>query len=388
MKFRTILLEEWMRLYYFAAEVDIGSSGVQNFSMAELRALTGFAHGDLDRIVLRDSESFGGAKVRQALADRWLDGCSDHVLVTHGSSEALYLIMTSLLSPGDEIVVLDPCYPQHFSIAEALGCRIRYWPLRFERGFRPDLDDLRRVLGPATRMVVTNFPHNPTGATLTLEEQAELLELVEKAGAYLVWDTAFSELTYDAAPLPDPTLRYDRVLSIGTLSKAYGLPGLRVGWCLGAPELLARLVETRDHLTLHLSPLVEFVAEQAIRHGRRLVGLRLEQARSNRALLAGWIEEQEGRVEWVPPAGGVCSFVRLPTVDDVEAFCHCLAREFGVLLVPGSCFNHPLHARLGFGDSPSTLQTGLSRVSELLCRSHNTPRPAGQSANRLGNVVA
>jgi capreomycidine synthase len=324
--------------------------------------------------------------VRQALADRWLDGRSDYVLVTHGSSEALYLIMTSLLSPGDEIVVLDPCYPQHFSIAEALGCRVRYWPLRFERGFRPDLDDLRRVLGPATRMVVTNFPHNPTGATLTLEEQAELLALMEKTGAYLVWDTAFSELTYDAAPLPDPTLRYDRVLSIGTLSKAYGLPGLRVGWCLGAPELLARLVETRDHLTLHLSPLVEFVAEQAIRHGRRLVRLRLEQARSNRALLAGWIEEQDGRVEWVPPAGGVCSFVRLPAVDDVEAFCHCLAREFGVLLVPGSCFNHPLHARLGFGDSPGTLQIGLSRVSELLCRSHT--RPAGQSANCLGNVIA
>ena len=111
MKFKEVLLEEWMRHYYFSVEVDIGSSGVQNFSMAELRDLTGFSHEDIDRVVLRDSESFGGANVRQALADRWLGGRGDHVLVTHGSSEALYLVMTSLLSPGDEVVVLFPAIP-------------------------------------------------------------------------------------------------------------------------------------------------------------------------------------------------------------------------------------------------------------------------------------
>jgi capreomycidine synthase len=358
-----------MRRYYFSVQVDIGSSGVQNFSMAELRALTGFSSEELDGIVLRDSESFGGRSVRQALADRWLQGRSDHVLVTHGSSEALYLIMTSLLSPGDEIVVLDPCYPQHASIAESLGCVIRRWPLRFEQGFQPDLEEARRIIRPGTRMVVTNFPHNPTGATLTPDQQEELLELVEAVGAYLVWDAAFAELTYDAPPLPDPVLRSDRVLSIGTLSKAYGLPGLRVGWCFAAPELLTRLVETRDHLTLHLSPLVELVAERAIRAGDRLVKPRLEQARRNRELLKGWIAEQDGLVEWALPKGGVCGFVRLPGVDDVDELCHRLAREQGVLLIPGSCFEHPEHARLGFGDTASTLQVGLGRMSELLSRS-------------------
>jgi capreomycidine synthase len=365
-KFTGVLLEEWMRHYYFSVEVDIGSSGVQNYSMAELRALTGFSHEDIDRIVLRDSESFGGASVRQALADRWLGGRGDHVLVTHGSSEALYLVMTSLLSPGDEVVVLSPCYPQHASIASALGCRIRHWPLRPERGFQPDLEDARRVIGPRTRMVVTNFPHNPTGATLTLDQQEELLDLVDAAGAYLVWDAAFSELTYDAPPLPDPVLRSDRILSIGTLSKAYGLPGLRVGWCFAAPKLLTRLVETRDHLTLHLSPLVELVAERAIRAGDRLVKPRLAQARRNRELLAAWIAEQDGLVEWAPPRGGVCGLVHLPAIDDVDDFCHRLAREHRVLLVPGSCFDQPRHARLGFGDTTSTLQAGLGRMSELL----------------------
>ncbi len=358
-----------MRLYYFEAEIDIGSSGVQNYSIADLRALLGFPLEDLDRIVLRDSESFGGKGIRRVLADRWLHGREDRVLVTHGSSEAIYLIMASLLSVGDDIIVLDPCYPQHYSIAEALGCRIRHWPLRFERGFRPDLEELRRLVGPDTRMVVVNFPNNPTGAVLTSCELEELLEIVEATGAYLLWDGAFSELIYDDPPLPEPSLLSDRVLSIGTLSKAYGLPGLRVGWCFAPPELLRRMVETRDHITLHLSPLVEYVAEQAISGGDHIVGPRREQARRNRQLVAEWVEQHGDLVQWVPPSGGVCAFLRLPAVDHVESFCHHLAKEQGVLLVPGSCFNHPQHVRLGFGDSTHLLQTGLTCFSQALRRS-------------------
>jgi len=367
-----------MRHYYFSASVDIGSSGVENFSLGDVRRLLGFDLEELDAIMLRDSESLGGLGIRRALADRWLAGSSpDRVLVTHGSSEAIYLVMTSLLSPGDEVVVLDPCYPQHQSIAAALGCTMRFWPLRFERGFRPDLAEARRIIRPGTRMVVANFPHNPTGATLTRGELDELLAIVEAAGAYLVWDTAFSELTYDAPPLPEPLLASERVLSIGTLSKAYGLPGLRVGWCLAAPALLERLVETRDHVTLHLSPLVEFIAERVIDGADLLIAPRLAQARRNRALLARWVEEQEGAVEWAPPAGGVCAFVRLSAVDDVDAFCHQLARDHGTLLIPGSCFNHPQHARLGFGDSTASLESGLRNLSALLASSRLPAVPSG-----------
>jgi capreomycidine synthase len=366
LEFSQVLLEEWMRRYYFDVEIDIGSSGVQNFSMSDLRALLGFSYQDLDRIILRDSQSSGGEGVRRVLADCWLGGRMDRVLVTHGSSEALYLCMASLLSVGDEVVVLDPCYPQHRSLAEALGCNVRFWPLRYERGFRPDLEEARDVIGPETRMVVVNFPNNPTGAILSPEEQEDLLLMVESVGAYLVWDGAFSALTYDDPVPPELSLRSDRVLSIGTLSKAYGLPGLRVGWCFGAPQLLQRLVEARDHLTLHLSPLVEFVAEQAVAKGDLILGPRLAQARRNRALVADWVDQLGGFVEWVVPKGGVCAFIRLPTVDDVDAFCHRLAQEHSVFLIPGSCFRHPQHARLGFGDSTATLELGLSRLAELL----------------------
>lgn len=121
-------------------------------------------------------------------------------------------------------------------------------------------------------MVVVNLPHNPTGATVTPDQQRELIDLCARAGAYLVWDMAFSDLTYDGPPLPDPGLFYERAVSMGTLSKAYGLPGLRLGWCLAPPEVLERFIRIRDYLTLHLSPLVEMIAERAIRGGDLLPG--------------------------------------------------------------------------------------------------------------------
>jgi aspartate/methionine/tyrosine aminotransferase len=269
--------------------------------------------------------------------------------------------------------VLDPGYQQLHAIAAALGCRLRRWPLRAERGFVPDLDDLRAVLTPQTRMVVVNFPHNPTGASLTPDGQRELIDAVSAVGAYLLWDGAFAELSYEHPPLPDPVLLYERAASLGTLSKAYGLPGLRVGWCLASPEVLGKMVRIRDYLTLHLSPMVEMVARRVIEEADRIVGMRMELARRNRALVATWMDAHPEWVRWSPPAGGVCAFPFFPGIPDTESFCRTLAEEQGVLLVPGECFGAPGHARLGFGRATEAVQDGLDRLSAGLRRHHAAP---------------
>lgn len=367
MRLPPALLEDWMRQYYFDVELDIGSSGVDDYSMADLRRLTGLdPAAELADLVFRDSQTMGGDGLRQALADRFAAGDVSRVMATHGSSEANFLAMLALLSPGDEVVVLDPCYPQLFTIAASLGCVLRRWPLRWENGFAPDLDDARALIGPRTRMIIVNFPHNPTGATVTPAQQAELVALAAGVGAYLVWDGAFSELVYDAPPLPEPVLAYDRALSLGTFSKAYGLPGLRVGWCLAHPDVFAPMMRVRDYVTLHLSPLVERIAERAVRGADALLAPRLALARHNREVLARWVAEQGELVEWARPAGGVTAFPRLPLVPDVEAFCHALARRHRVLLVPGSAFGQPQHVRLGFGRSTAELEEALSRMASLL----------------------
>jgi aspartate/methionine/tyrosine aminotransferase len=238
--------------------------------------------------------------------------------------------------------------------------------LRFEREFVPDLEEAKKLIGSNTRMVIVNFPHNPTGTSLTLDEYREFLGIVEKSGAYLLWDGAFTELTYDQPPLPDPGLSYERSISQGTLSKAYGLPGLRVGWCLASPEVISRCIELRDYITLHLSPLIELIALNVVEKADRLLNVRVEQARQNLEILTEWVKKHSDVVSWVKPKGGVCAFPHICGVPDVEEFCRHFAKYYKTLLVPGSCFRSPGFVRLGFGGATAELIEGLSRLSAMM----------------------
>lgn len=359
------LLEEWMRLYYFAVDADIGSSGVSDYSLAEVRALAGIGVEEMDAVVFHDSQTLGGAGVRNAIARRWTGGDAGRVMVTHGSTEAIFLVMNALLEPGDEVVVLDPVYPGLGDVVRGMGCRLVPWRLRAEDGWRPDLDALAARVTGRTRMIVVNFPHNPTGATLTPAEQDALLAVAARSGAWLLWDGAFADLVYDTAPLPDPGLCYDRAISLGTVSKGFGLPGLRVGWCLAEPAVLDRMARVRDYLTLHLSPLVELLAERVVDAADRILAQKRAAARRSRARVDAWMGEQEGLIGWTLPAGGVCGFPRLE-VPDVEVFCHQLALEQRVMLVPGTCFGWSGHVRLGFGGPAEVLETGLGRLAGAL----------------------
>lgn len=365
-KIAPALLEDWLRDYYFTTEIDISGSGVEDFSLAEIRNLVGITQEELDRLVFHDSPSLGSLDLRQAIAQHRQNGNPEQVMATNGSSEAIFLVMNALLQPGDEVVVLDPCYHSLIHIAESIGCHLKRWRLQFEQQFVPDLEKLKSLISPHTRMVIVNFPHNPTGASVSVEQQTEIINMVAEVGAYLVWDAAFAELTYNSSPLPDVSLLYDKAISTGTLSKAYGLPGLRVGWCLASPNVLERCVHLRDYTTLALSPLVELIAQRVIEKADRLLSIRRQQAGKNLEILAEWVEQNQEFVDWVRPQGGVTAFPRFQDIPDTTAFCDRLVNSYGILLVPGSCFHHPNHIRLGFGGSTIKLQEGLSRLSKVL----------------------
>jgi capreomycidine synthase len=366
MRYEPAALEEWMRLYYFSAEIDIGSSGVEDYSLADLRALLGISHEELDAIVLRDSTSFGGDDVRAAIADRWGTGDPSRVMVTHGASEAIYLVLSTLLDSGDEIVALDPVYHSLTSVARTLGCEVRRWPLNASDGYVPDLGLLRALISDRTKAIVVNFPHNPTGATLTAEQRDELVGIAADRGVPLVWDQAFRELTHGSEPLRDPVHDYQGAISIGTLSKGYGLPGLRLGWCLADPGLLGRTLDLRDRMTLHLSPLVEFLACRVARDADRLLAGRLSQARHNLGILRQWARDHHDVVDLIDPAGGACAFPRLRGHDDTTELCRRLAQEHRVLLVPGACFGDPQRVRLGFGGPTGSFERGLDCLDKVL----------------------
>ncbi|RSM78010.1 capreomycidine synthase [Kibdelosporangium aridum] len=358
-------LEDWFRYRYFDADIDVSSSGVQNYSVAEILRIAGVPAPDLTTMVMRDSPSVGAHALRAAIADRFAPGHDECVAVTHGSSEAIFLALAVLVRPGDEIITVRPAYHSLSGIAEALGATVHGWDLDSANGFQPDFDQLARLITKRTRVVIVNFPHNPTGTTLDTEAFRRLLDTVDHHGCHLLWDAACGELTYDAPPLPDPHHLIGNCVSFGTLSKAYGLPGLRVGWSLAPPELITEMVRLRDYVTLATSPLNELIATAVLRNADAVVGPRLAQAAHNRQALRTWLAANPGLFSCVLPAGGVSAFPRVGHPVDVDSCCTRLADEHGVLVVPGSCFGHPDRFRLGFGGDTGEFEKGLAELARF-----------------------
>ncbi|MEU2433707.1 capreomycidine synthase [Streptomyces sp. NPDC007861] len=374
------VLEEWYRRHLAPDVHDISSSGVHPYTFAEIRDLCRIPAEDLDKIVMDDSVSQGGAGIRQAIADRYAGGDAERVLVTHGSSEAIALTLSTLLRPGDRVVVQEGIYHSLGHYPVATGCEVTGLPAAAVRDGEIDPEALEALITPRTAAVIVNFPHNPTGITLSPRGLDALTERTAATGAVLVWDAATAEIAHRWEVLPDPGAAGAHTVSYGTFSKTFGLPGLRVGWAVAPKELLTATFPLRDRTTLFLSPLVELIAERAMRSADVLIGMRAAEARDNLAHLNDWVAEHEDVVRWTPPEGGVCAlpvFRELERAEAgpqaVEAFCRELLARHRTLLVPGTAFGAPHGARLGFGGPAACFRAGLAELSAFL-RTHKAAR--------------
>ncbi|MFF3016143.1 capreomycidine synthase [Streptomyces sp. NPDC057939] len=367
------VLEEWYRRHLGPDIHDISSSGVHPYTFAEIRDLCRIPVDDLDAIVMDDSVSQGGAGIRRAVADRYAGGDADRVLVTHGSSEAISLTLSTLLGPGDRVVVQEGIYHSLGHYPRAAGCDVVELPARAVRDGGIDPGVLADVITPGTAAVIVNFPHNPTGVTLSTQGLKALTERTAETGAVLVWDAATAEIAHRWEVLPDPGADGGHTVSYGTFSKTFGLPGLRVGWAVAPKELITATFPLRDRTTLFLSPLVELIAERAMRHADELIGTRAAEARRNLAHLTDWMARHADQVRWTPPEGGVCAlpvFRELERAqagpEAVERFCLELLARHRTLLVPGTAFGMPHGARLGFGGPEEDFRAGLAGLSDFL----------------------
>ena len=360
------LLEDWFREFYFRAPIRLCSSGVREYSLAEALDLIGLDAAELGRILIDDAPSAGSLIGRSAVATRYAGGNSDRVLLTHGSSEAIFLLLSTVLGPDCEAIVVDPAYQPLLVPPASTGAVVRRWKLRPEDGYVPDIATLRSLVTSRTRLIVANFPNNPTGATVDRASMSQIVEIAAEANSWLLWDMAFDDLFWTSEALGPPPA-HERVLLVGTLSKAYGLPGLRFGWCIAPPDVLRDCIRVRDYVTLNLSPITERIGAAAVRSLEALVGGRREEARRNLGRLRWWSAEHLGTGDWIAPRGGVTAFPRLPMANTRE-FCRYLTQERGVLLVPGDVFGNADRVRIGFGVAPETFDLGLAALEEGLQR--------------------
>lgn len=365
MKMPIAKLEHWMRDYYFDSELDLGSSGVYPYSFKEVCEVTGLDMAALEEVVFADSQTVGCLPLRQSIADRYGGGDAKNVMIANGSNEALFHILSTLVETGDEVIALDPIYHALDAVPIAKNCRILRWELENNSNFEASLEALESIASAETKAIMVNFPHNPTGVTINQEQQTQLIELARKFDAYLVWDAAFDELV-DGPALPNPFLKYDKAISVGTLSKCFGMPGLRVGWCFANSEVIQKCNDLRDYTTLYVSPLVELVATKVIENADVFISKRRLEVVENYKVLKRWVEENKGIVSWSDPKGGCCCLIKIKGVEYMQEFCKELADMHSVMLVPGDVFELPEYARLGYGETASKFSQGLKSLDAFM----------------------
>jgi aspartate/methionine/tyrosine aminotransferase len=370
MKIEPFALERWMTTYETVVDYDLAESGIQPLSVVELVTLTG-EQQELARILaspLGYSEARGTEELRALIASLYRDTSPDEVLVTTGAIEANYLAFNVLLHPGDEIVAVYPAYQQLYSVPRAIGCETKLWRLRRENGFRYDLDELRRLVSSRTRMIVVNTPHNPTGSVLSQQELEQVYALATELGAWVLGDEAYRWLELPGRdPLAGPVRDLGpRGVSVGTVSKPFGLPGLRIGW-LVAPEYVASAAwHQRDYVTLSPGLLNDRLAQIALRHRDRLLERTRAISAGNLAFLEQWIREREGLIDWVAPRGGLLGLLRYDIDVPSNELANRLAEEASVMLAPGASFDQERHLRIGLGADPERFREGMAKVAEFI----------------------
>lgn len=322
---------------------------------------------DLDRLVLCYGDHLGDPLLREAVAAQGEGLNPDDVLVTPGAAPALFCIATALLDPGDHIVVVRTNYATNLETPRAIGADVDLVDLRQEDGWALDVDALSaRVVPGRTKLISVTCPHNPTGAVLSMADLISLAQLADASGAVLLVDETYRDLTHGER-LPLAATLSTRSVSVASMSKAYGLPGLRIGWAVTTdPELRQVLLAAKEQILICGATIDEHIAGLVLADRDRLLPPILADARQRLAVVQRWLDGQSA-FEWVPPRGGVIGFVRFceDVEVDTEAFYRLLLSEHGTYVGPGHWFEvSDRYFRVGYGwPTPGELAQGLAGLT-------------------------
>jgi len=370
MKLEPFAMERMQSTYENEVEFNLSESGVHPLSVRELLNDAADWDGVLDQPLVY-TQSNGTRALRERIAALYPGASPEHVEVTNGGSEANYVSTWRLVEPGDDVVVMVPNYMQTWGLARAFGGTVREWKLRPDSAngrWIADTDELRRLVTARTRLIVICTPNNPTGARIGDRELDEICHAAGQHGAWVLSDEIYRGAEREGPESPSIWGRYERAIVTSGLSKAYGLPGLRIGWIVGPPDFTASTWSYHDYTTIAPGALSDRLARLALTPERRqrLLGRTRKIVRDNFPVLEEWLQQHPGGFTWIrPEAGAICYAQYHYDINSVE-LANRLRIEHSVLIVPGDHFGMDRHIRFGFGERPDYLQTGLARMSTLL----------------------
>jgi aspartate/methionine/tyrosine aminotransferase len=346
---------------------NLSESSVHPMSVRELVLDSGF----LERLLampLAYNQSNGTDELRAGIAALYPGATLDHVEVTNGGSEANFVTVFSTLEPGDEVIVILPNYGQIWGLVNSLGMIARKVLLREERQWGLDPAELESAASGRTRMIVVTNPNNPTGAILTAAEMEAIVRIATRSGAWILADEIYQGSERDGNTTPTFWGRYDRVIITNGLSKAYGLPGLRIGWIVAPKDLIARMWSYHDYTTIAPGTLSDTLARIALspRGRARCLERTRNICRENFPLFRSWMESHGALFRMVEPRAGAIAYVRYNLPINSTELIQRLLQEKSVLVVPGDHFGMDHYLRVGYGPPPDYLRQALDLVHEVV----------------------
>ncbi|MCO5596175.1 hypothetical protein L7F22_050235 [Adiantum nelumboides] len=385
-RFPAFEVERWMDTYETKAKYDLAETCALSIKLRELIELS-YLDGEppLEQSAVFDGKLGyghinGSPKLRQRIADCYATSSNitkDNVLVTQGAISANFLSIIGLIQQGDHAIVVSPSYQQLQELPKTFGADVSFWKLKAEEGWEHRIEELEKLVTKKTTLVIINNPNNPTGSAIPTETLKAIHSLLkEKAhpDAMILCDEVYSPLWHSIpqgqqVPASMLDFGFDNVLVTGSLSKAYALAGLRVGWiATQRKDLLQRFLGIRDYNIISVSGVDDELAARALgpKAKAKLLERNLTLARTNRTILENWIDETKG-VHWIPTKGGNTALVYLGDGIKDEDFCASLCETRGVNIVPaGLCFGHPGYVRIGYVGDTQQLKDGLIHIAEHL----------------------
>jgi aspartate/methionine/tyrosine aminotransferase len=351
-KIASFALERYFSEHEFTARYLLSCSDCEALTMAELLSMADAESRNLwKRLDLRYTESQGHPLLREAIAAMYSNIDASNIVVA-APEEAIFLLMHALLEAGDHVIVMAPAYQSLHEVARSIGCAVDNWEPDEEQGWRFDVASLEKQLRPDTRLVVVNFPHNPTGYVPPKEDFQALVELMRKRGIYLLADEIYRFLEVNSdSTLPSACELYDNAISLFGLSKSFGLPGLRIGWLASQNrEILTRVLTLKDYTTICNSAPSEILAIMGIRNRIKIVEQQRARLHRNLSILDEFFDDYDDCFGWNRPFGSSVCFPRMLIEQDTSTFCDELVNRAGIMLVPSRLFQYgERHVRVGFG---------------------------------------
>src|SRR5262245_26239153 len=375
MDIEPFLMERMQSVWENRVPHNLSESGVHPMTVAELLE-AGAGAGDRgasgDALLatrLAYVQSNGSDALRAAIAALYPGTRADEVVVTNGTAEANYISVWHLVEPGDEVVLMLPNYMQIWGVLRGQHATVVPLRLREESGWNLDPAEVAAAVTRRTRLIAVCNPNNPTGSVLSAEAMAAVVDAAAASGAWILSDEVYRGAERDGVETRTFRGLYDRLLVTAGLSKAYGLPGLRIGWVVGPAPVVAELWGRKDYLTIAPGAVSESLARLALAPKAR--GRILARTRgilnANFPVLERWVGERAAALTMVPPRAGAIAWMRYGwRIGSLELIAR-LRDEQGVLVVPGAHFGMDGHLRIGFGNEPADLAEGLARVAALTC---------------------